>query len=139
MVDSMTNLRKTFIAAALFLTLLVGTSWGTFVPGEGTRSASISSNTLTLDLRQAAHFQVPLGANITTFTVSNVPTNVAAAVTVTFTADGTLRTITWPTGTVWGAGIAPTMTSTNNKRDIITLYTTNGGSVWFGFINGQNF
>jgi hypothetical protein len=107
---------------------------------ETKATGTISTNTLALDLNNGNHFAVSLTANITTFTVSNVPTSgKAAAVVVVFTADGTLRTITWPSGTVWAGGTAPTMTSTNNKRDIVSLYTFDGGTVWFGVVVGQNF
>lgn len=108
---------------------------------ETKATAAISAGDLTLDLDDGNHFAVALNADIDgTFAISNVPaTGKAAAVTITFTADGTIRDITWPTGTVWPGGSPPVMTGTNNKRDIITLYTWDGGTVWFGFINGQDF
>lgn len=103
-------------------------------------TGTISTNTLAVDLANGNHFAVALNANITTFTIANVPaTGSATAVTFTFTADGSVRSIVWPSGTVWAGGVAPTMTGTNNKRDLVTLYTWDGGTVWFGFVNGQNF
>jgi len=102
-------------------------------------SPAISAGTLTVNLNSGTHFLVALNANIATFTVSNVPASKAVAFTVRFTADGTPRTIAWPTGTVWAQGAAPTPTSTNNKRDLYTLITYDGGTTWFGLIGGQSF
>ena len=107
---------------------------------ETKATGTISSGTLSVSLNSGNHFAVALNANITTFTLTNVPTSgTACAVVFLFTADGTARTITWPSGTVWPSATAPTMTSTNNKRDIISLYTVDGGTTWFGAVIGQNF
>jgi hypothetical protein len=35
--------------------------------------------------------------------------------------------------------VAPTLTSTNLKKDMFTFITINGGTEWLGFIAGQNF
>jgi hypothetical protein len=102
---------------------------------------AISSGTLTLDLSTATHFAVALNANITTFTISNVPNpgGTVSAFTVRFLADGTPRTITWGASVVWPSGTAPTMSSTNGRADFITFITYNGGTTWYGFVGGQNF
>lgn len=103
------------------------------------RTASISSNTLSLNMASGHIFTCPLNANINTFTITNVPSGVSSSVTVLFTADGTLRTVTWPTTTLWPGGTSPTMTSTNGKVDIFSLLTVNSGVTWYGFVGGQNF
>jgi len=102
-------------------------------------TASISTNTLALNLDNGNHFSIALNANITTFTVSNIPTGKAVTVTMIFTADGTIRTITWPASVKWPAATAPTMTGTNGKVDIITLYTVDAGTTWYAVLGGQNF
>lgn len=102
-------------------------------------AAAIAANVLALDLSLADVFTVPLGAAITTFNMTNVPpTGNRVTVEVVFTADGTLRAITWPTGTLWSGGTAPTMTATNAKQDRIELSTNNGGTSWFGRVISQN-
>jgi len=107
---------------------------------ESKATGTISTNTLAVDYTTAAVFSVSLNAAITTFTIANPPASGEhAAVTFVFTADGTVRAITWPSGTVWPAGVAPTMTGTNGKRDIITLVTFDAGTTWFGMIVGQNY
>jgi hypothetical protein len=106
-----------------------------------TRTApTISANALTLDLSTATHFDVALTANITTLTISNAPTTgKAGSFTLVFTADGTLRTVTWPASVAWAGAAAPTMTSTNGKKDFFTCLTYNAGTNWYCFTAGQNF
>ncbi len=102
-------------------------------------SASISSNVLTLDLKTAENFTVSLNANITTLTISNPQaTGLIQAFSILFTADGTVRTITWPAAVKWPGGTAPTMTGTNTKKDLLTFMSVDGGTTWIGFINAQN-
>lgn len=103
-------------------------------------SPSISSNVLTLDLATASQFTVDLDADITTLTISNAPTSGRlGSFTLSFVADGTPRTITWPASVKWAGGTAPVMTSTNTKVDFFTFLTYDGGTTWYGFIAGQAF
>ena len=106
---------------------------------EGYDNVSIVSNALTLDLSTGNLFNCTLNANINTMTVTNVPSGVGVGLTLILTADGTLRTVNWPTTTKWPGGTAPTMTSTNGKVDIFSLLTVNSGVTWYGFTGGQNF
>jgi hypothetical protein len=108
---------------------------------ETTSSPSISTNTLTLDLSSAQVFNVSLNANITTLTISNTPStsNRAIGFTLIFTADGTARTVTWPAEVKWANNDPPSLTSTNNKRDILSFMSPDNGTTWFGFIGGLNF
>lgn len=106
---------------------------------EVSASASISSNTLTLDLSTAGVFYVSLNANITTLAISNTQTSGATAFTLIFTADGTARSITWGGSILWPGGTAPTLTSTNGKKDVFSFLTIDGGTNWYGFTGAQNF
>ena len=109
---------------------------------ETKATGTISTNTLAVDMANGNHFAVSLNANITTLTVANVPASgKAATVTFLFTADGTPRTITWPASVKWpgGSSGAPTMSSTNGVVDIVTLYTVDGGTTWYGIVGGQTF
>ena len=100
---------------------------------------SISSGTLTLDLRLANFFYVTLNQNITTLTINNTElTNNVSSFAVLFTADGTARSITWPASFDWPSGIAPSLTSTNGKKDLFFFITHDGGVNWYSFISGQN-
>jgi len=108
-------------------------------PIEVKSTPSISSSTLNLDLSQASLFYVSLNSAITTFTLSNPPANPNVfSFVLQFVADGTARAVTWPTGTRWSGGNAPTLTSTLNKVDTFTFLTHDGGSNWFAFISSQN-
>lgn len=101
---------------------------------------TISTNVLTLDLSTSNNFVVSLNANITTLTISNVPASGTASLfTLRFTADGTARAVTWPASITWVSGSAPTLTSTNNKRDDFIFTSIDGGTSWTGFVGGQGF
>lgn len=102
-------------------------------------AGTVSYGVLTLDLSAGCEFDVALNAAINAIAIQNVPsTTKVTTLTVRFTADGTLRTITWPTAFKWSGGTAPTMTSTNTKLDIITARTYDGGTTWLPAMYTQN-
>jgi hypothetical protein len=102
---------------------------------------SIASNVLTIDCSTGNAFAVALNANITSFTVSNIPASgTFYGFILEFTADGTARTVTWSFQGVtvkWAGATAPTLTSTSGKRDSFVFYTYDGGTSWIGSIVGQ--
>jgi hypothetical protein len=101
---------------------------------------SISSGTLTLNLENGNVFRVSLNANITTLTISNpAGTGNACSFTLIFNADGTARTVTWPTAVKWPGGTAPTLTSTNSRSDVFVFYTNDAGTTWYAMTAAQNF
>jgi hypothetical protein len=100
---------------------------------------TISAGTLTISLANGTVFNVANSANITTFTISNAPASKASAFTLVLTANGTGYTQTWGASVNWSGGTAPTLTTTNAKRDIIMFFTNDGGTTWFGTVMGQNF
>jgi hypothetical protein len=108
---------------------------------EVTSSPSITSNVLTLDLSISQIFLVSLNAPINTITISNTPSesNVASIFSIIFTADGTARIVAWPVSVKWASGSAPTLTSTNTKKDVLNFVTTDNGTTWLGFVGGQNY
>lgn len=103
-------------------------------------SPTIITNTLTLDLSNSMVFDVALNAAINTLNITNTPSTASRAVSfvLIFTADGTPRAVVWPNSVRWPGNTAPTLTSTNNKRDIFTFLTTDAGTSWNSFISGQN-
>lgn len=110
------------------------------VNASSTRSApTISASTLTLDLNTATVFDVSLNSNINTLTLSNVQSSGrSSSFVLIFTADGTARSVTWPGSFRWPSGTAPTLTSTNTKKDVFIFFTVDGGTNWQAFISGQN-
>jgi hypothetical protein len=102
-------------------------------------SPAISAGTLTLNLADGNVFDVALNAAITTLTISNPPaSNNAGSFVLVFTADGTPRAVTWGASILWPGGIAPTLTSTNGKKDVFGFISLNSGTNFMGFIGGQN-
>jgi hypothetical protein len=109
----------------------------------GVREAIVNigaaSGTQTFDLNSGNIFQVkPNGA--ITVSPSNVPASgTFVGILIRHEGDGTARTYTWPATTKWAYGQPPAMTSTNGKFDLVSLFTYDGGSNWFGNIVGQNY
>lgn len=102
-------------------------------------SPSILSGILTLNLNNGNVFLVNLNANITLITISNPPNSAFVGnFVLVFTADGTARVVAWPASVKWNSGNAPTLTSTNGKKDIFNFITYDGGTNWYGSIGGQN-
>lgn len=104
---------------------------------------SISTNTLTLDLEGGLWphrvFEVSLNANITTFTVNNYPASgMPWGFELSFTGDGTQRTVTWPTAWKPPSSIFPTPTLTNGKKDDYYIETWDGGTTCPFRVMGQN-
>ena len=112
----------------------------TLTSAKETRTApTISAGTLTLDLSGSSIFDVSLNAAITTFTISNpAASGTAHGFVLTFTADGTARAVTWGAAIKWPGGTAPTLTSTNGKKDVIAMFSTDGGTSWNAVTVGQN-
>lgn len=106
---------------------------------ESVGSPVISAGALTLDLSLYTAFTVANNANVTGLTFSNPIPGYANNFTLQLTADGTLRTWTWPASVVWLTGAAPTLSSTNGKRDLLTFYTLDGGTTWLGQVVAQNY
>jgi hypothetical protein len=108
---------------------------------EPTSSPGISGNTLSLDLSLAQVFNVSLNAGISSFIVTNVPQTESRAIgfSLFLTADGTARGISWGSAVKWPSGIPPTLTTTNNKTDILSFTTLDGGTSYFGSVAGQNY
>jgi membrane-bound inhibitor of C-type lysozyme len=108
---------------------------------EKTSAITISSGTLTVNLNNANVFTCTLNANITTLTISNVvaASGYAMGFTLIFTADGTARSVTWPASVKWAGGTAPTLTSTNTKKDVLSFVSTDNGTTWLGFVGGQDY
>lgn len=108
-------------------------------------SPAIAAGVLALDLANGIS-AVSLNANITSITFANnaASATVCQSHTLEFTADGTARTVTWPAGdgtttllVKWVGGTAPTLTSTNAKRDTF-IFKSVGQFLWDAYVVGQN-
>lgn len=103
-------------------------------------NVAISASTLTINLSSSSIFNVNLNSAVTTLTLSSYPSGAGQSTSfiLMFTADGTARAVTWPASFRWPSGTAPTLTSTNNKRDVFAFFTIDGGTNWQAFTAGQN-
>lgn len=101
--------------------------------------AAIVGGVLTLDCALGTYFRVSLNANCTVAIVNPPADGRALGISIIFTADGTVRAVTWPGSVIFPSAVAPTMTGTAGKRDWVTLVTEDGGAPWFGVIVGQNY
>jgi|694.fasta_scaffold59308_4 hypothetical protein len=108
---------------------------------EQRANVTITGGSCNLNLVNANVFNVSMNANITSLNISNVSTESDTIVgfTMILRADGTARSVTWPTSFRWPDATAPTLSSTNNKVDIVSFISDNNGANWYGFVNGKNF
>lgn len=102
-----------------------------------TLTVANSGAAYTIDLHNGNVFEITLTANCT-FTFSNPPASgKSGKFTLIRKQDGTgSRTVTWPASAKWAGGVAPTLTSAASSVDIITFRTTDGGTKWYGMVEG---
>jgi hypothetical protein len=94
---------------------------------------------LSLDLSQANVFEVTYNNNVNSFSIVNAPpTDYAGSFTLITTGTGVPYPWNWGSAVTWSGGSAPSVTSTNGKRDIYGFISTNQGTNWYGFIGAQN-
>lgn len=105
---------------------------------ESLTTNATSGATATLDLENGNVFDVTLTANCT-FTFSNPPaTGKAGSFTLILRQDGTgSRTATWPAAVKWQEGLAPEISTAASAIDVMTFFTRDAGTTWFGFLAGQ--
>lgn len=114
-------------------TVALATSGG----AEGLSALGSKTGAVTLDLSTANVFSMTAGGALT-FTFSNAVANTACSFGLyIYAANG--QTITWPAGTKWPNGTAPTLTGTASAPDVLVFETLNGGSSWFGSLVGNNY
>jgi hypothetical protein len=105
---------------------------------ERTNAVTATTATTTLNCDLAMTHIVTQQANTTlAFSGLDATAGRVQSVTVILIQDATGgRTVTWPAGTKWPNGVAPTLTTTANAINIVTLMTTNAGTNWYGFLAG---
>jgi hypothetical protein len=82
-------------------------------------TATTASSTTSLDLSTGNVFTINLSTNISTLTLTNAA---VGTYLVKFVQDATgSRTVSFPAAWKWAGGISPTLTTTANKLDIVTL------------------
>lgn len=99
---------------------------------ESVQTATVSTGTYNIDLSLGNIFDITLGNNVT-FTFTNPPSaGTSASVTVILRQDATgNRTATF-TGALYTDGNAPQLSTGASDIDVLTFFTINGGSSYFG-------
>jgi hypothetical protein len=104
----------------------------------GMQSVTASAS-LTINMNLGWHVALTLGATVTSFSVTNpAPSGNLTKLVLEINNGGAYNISSWPSGTVWVNGTAPTITSGSGKKDTIILTSTNGGSSWRGYVVAQN-
>lgn len=98
------------------------TADGTWMTG---RSSAAGTGTVTIDWAQGNVKIFTFGAGNATLSYTNVPgsTVMGAVVVLNVIQDSVgSRTVAWPGVTKWVGGVAPTLTTTANARDVFTFW-----------------
>jgi hypothetical protein len=93
-----------------------------------------SGGSVTLDLSTANNFRRQFNAGAT-ISFNNPPSSNAFGFTFVMVNAGTYS-ITWPVTIDWVGGTPPILTSSGT--DVLTFFTFNGGSTYYGFVVGKN-
>jgi len=99
---------------------------------EGVVTATVSTSTYNLDLSTSNIFNITLGTNVT-FTFTNAPASgTAQNATVILRQDATGNRLATFTNAKYTDGTAPVLSTGANQIDVLTFFTINGGSFFFG-------
>lgn len=99
---------------------------------EAVTTATVSTSTYNLDLSLSNIFDITLENNVT-FTFTNPPSAGISQSATIILRQGAVgnRTATF-TNAYYSDGLAPTLSTGANDVDVLTFFTVNGGSFWFG-------
>lgn len=107
--------------------------------GETYFDAGNSGAAITIDLANGNVQKLTLTANCT-ITLTNPGAGAMRSLTLLVFQDATgLRTITWPGSVSWGDAGAPILSLVASKMDIISLFTVDGGTTWYGALGAKGF
>ncbi|HEX6258481.1 MAG TPA: hypothetical protein VFZ48_03305 [Candidatus Saccharimonadales bacterium] len=107
--------------------------------GETYFDAGNSGTAITLNLSNGNVQKLTLTDNCT-LTLASPATGAMRSLTLLVFQDGTgSRTITWPGTVKWGIASTPTLTTTASRMDIISLFTVDGGTNWYGALGAKGY
>ena len=93
---------------------------------------TVSTSTYNIDLTLTNIFDITLGANVT-FTFTNPPASgISKSQTIILRQDATGSRLATFTNAKYSDGITPVLSTGANQVDVLTFFTVNGGSFWFG-------
>ena len=100
---------------------------------ETLNTVASSTAAFTVDLANGSVQDITLTANCT-ITLTGTVTGSSCSVTLLLRQDGTgSRTVTWPGSVSWLGGSAPTLQTAASALDVVTLFTVNNGTTWYGY------
>jgi len=91
-------------------------------------SLVVSSGTASLDCSLGDYFKLAPTANITGWTITNVPPG--CSLMIEFTQDATARTVAWPASFKWAGGSAGSVSTGAGAKDLLAITTFDGGATW---------
>jgi hypothetical protein len=95
---------------------------------------STGGGTQDIDITLGNVVSATVDTSANTFTFSNPSaTGTACSFTLILTNGGS-QTVNWPASVDWAGGVAPTLTASG--RDVLTFFTLDGGTIWYGFAAG---
>lgn len=118
-------------------------TWAALAGGSGSgpdtslNTVAASGSTETIDVSVARTHDITLTADCT-LTLTGAVTAEAWFLTLMLRQDGTGGwDVTWPGSVEWpDTGTAPTLTATAGALDVVTLFTVDGGTTWYGSFVG---
>jgi hypothetical protein len=95
-----------------------------------------TGSTETFDALTGWH-SATLDAATVTATFTGATSGLVAAMVLELAQDGTGgRLVSWPGSVVWPGGVAPTLSTAAGAVDILTFFSRDGGTTWYGFMAG---
>ncbi len=97
---------------------------------------SIGGGTQDIDIELGNVVTGTVDTSTTTFTFSNPSASGTACSFTLILTNGGSQTVNWPASVDWPGGAAPSLTASG--VDVISFYTTDGGTTWYG-VSALNF
>lgn len=100
-------------------------------PGVDRNAVSIlavSSGSVTLDCSLGDYFTLAPTANVTGWTMTNVPA--ACSLMIQLTQDSTARTVAWPSSFTWSGATPGAVSTTAGAKDVLAITTFDAGATW---------
>lgn len=89
---------------------------------------NMSSGVVALDCSLGDYFKLAPTANVTGWTITNVPP--ACSLMIEFTQDATARTVPWPSSFKWAGGNSGAVSTAAAAKDVLAITTFDGGATW---------
>jgi hypothetical protein len=103
---------------------------------ETVNALGAGGGTRTVDLLLGNVVTVTVDTSTNTFVFDNPPpTGFRGNLTLVIT-DGGSQTVNWPNSVVWSSAGEPVLTVSG--VDVLTFFTVDGGTTWYGFVAGQD-